>query len=100
WLTNKGFAQSQFTASGFVVDVTDSGLDNGTTAPNHPNLRVTGVAGGTTRVAYARLTGSPNSGSTLKGCDGHGTLNSHVIGGYNNASGGFPHADASGFHYG
>jgi len=97
WLASKGFTQGQFS---FVVDVSDSGIDNGTTAPNHPNLRVSGLAGGTSRVAYNRLVGTANSGTTLKGCDGHGTLNSHVIGGYNDAAGSFPHADTSGFHYG
>jgi len=25
---------------------------------------------------------TPNPGSTLSGCDGHGTLNSHIVGGY------------------
>ena len=38
WLTSKGFSQAQFTASGFIVDVTDSGIDNGTTAPGHFGL--------------------------------------------------------------
>src|SRR6185436_17211479 len=36
---------------------------------------------------------------TLAGCDGHGTINSHIIGGYDTASG-FPHTDSAGFHYG
>jgi hypothetical protein len=31
---------------------------------------------------YARLEGTANSGSTLQGCDGHGNLNAHIIGGY------------------
>ena len=35
WLASKGFTQAQFDASGFVVDVADSGIDNGTTAPGH-----------------------------------------------------------------
>jgi hypothetical protein len=38
WLASKGFTQAQFTASGFSVDVTDSGLDNGTPSPNHFGL--------------------------------------------------------------
>ena len=44
YLAGKGFTQSQFTASGFVVDVTDSGIDNATTTPNHFGLRVGGDA--------------------------------------------------------
>ncbi len=99
WLASKGFTQAQFSASGFGVDVTDSGLDNGTVNPNHFGLYVSGTRPGTSRVVYARLEGSPNSGSTIVGCDGHGTLNGHVIAGYNALSG-FPHADSSGYHYG
>ncbi|HEY3266097.1 MAG TPA: S8 family serine peptidase [Armatimonadota bacterium] len=99
WLTSVGFTQAQFTASGFVVDVTDSGIDNGTAAPYHPNLRVAGAAAGASRVSYARLEGTANSNSTLKGCDGHGTLNAHIIGGYNAATAS-PHVDSAGYHYG
>ena len=100
WLTSKGFSQSQFTASGFVVDVTDSGIDNGTTSPGHFGLREAGDSGQASRVAYARLEGTGNSGSTLQGCDGHGNLNAHIVAGFNDRANGFPHTDASGFHYG
>lgn len=99
WLTSKGFTQAQFDASGFVVDVTDSGVDNGTTSPNHFGLHLGGTNNLPGRVAYARLEGTPNNGSTLQGCDGHGNLNAHIIGGYDNLSGS-PFADASGYHYG
>lgn len=99
WLASRGFTQAQFDASGFVVDVSDSGLDNGTTSPNHFGLYVSGVRPGTSRVAYTRLVGTANPGSTLKGCDGHGTLNAHIVAGYDNSSG-FPFADSSGYHYG
>src|SRR5271156_1417074 len=81
WLAGKGFTQAQFDASGFVVDVTDSGIDDGTTSPNHFGLYSGGDTTAASRVAYARLVGTPNSGSTLKGCDGHGTLNAHIAGG-------------------
>ncbi|HEY7911422.1 MAG TPA: hypothetical protein VIG62_05875, partial [Blastocatellia bacterium] len=40
YLAGKGFTQAQFTASNFVVDVGDDGLDNATTSPNHPGLYV------------------------------------------------------------
>ena len=99
WLYSKGFTQDQFTASGFVVDVCDSGLDIGTTAPNHFGLYQLGNTALASRVAYARLEGTPNSGSTIQGCDGHGTLNAHIIGGYNDRTG-FPHADSAGYRYG
>ncbi|MBX7245697.1 MAG: S8 family serine peptidase [Candidatus Sumerlaeaceae bacterium] len=99
WLGTKGFNQAQFTTSNFAVDVTDSGIDNGSTSPNHFGLYLGGVLPGTSRVIYNRLEGTPNTGSTTQGCDGHGTLNSHIIAGYNNLSG-FPHADSAGYRYG
>ncbi len=99
WLAAKGFGQAQFEASGFVVDVTDSGLDNGTTLPNHFGLYTGGDLGVGSRVAYARLEGKANSGSTIQGCDGHGTLNTHIIAGYDDRSG-FPFTDLAGYHYG
>ncbi len=100
FLTSKGFTQTQFTTSGFAVDVTDSGIDNGTTSPNHPGVHLGGVATNASRVVYNRLQGFANPGSTLKGCDGHGTLNSHVIGGFEAQPLGFPHTDGAGYHYG
>ena len=99
WLAGKGFTQAQFDASAVVVDVTDSGVDNGTTAPNHFGLYVGGVRPGTSRVVYARREGPPHEGSTIEGCNGHGNLDAHVVAGFNNTSG-FPHTDASGYHYG
>ncbi len=103
WLTGKGFTQGQFDASGFAVDVTDSGIDNATTSPNHFGLRVAGDPAGVSRVIYNRLEGTPNTGSTLQGCDGHGTLNSHIVGGYVPDGGiftAFPYMDAAGYRYG
>ncbi|MDZ4719539.1 MAG: S8 family serine peptidase [Roseiflexaceae bacterium] len=104
WLASQGFTQAQFDASGFVVDVSDSGVDNGTTSPNHFALYTAGTKPGTSRMAYARLEGTPSgSGSTLTGIDGHGTINAHIVGGYvpNGAPyNSFPHADGSGFRYG
>jgi hypothetical protein len=99
WLASRGFTQAQFTASGFSVDVSDSGIDNGTTTPNHFGLFVTGTRPGTSRIVYNRLVGTPNGGSTLQGCDGHGNLNTHIVLGYDSL-GGFPFADAAGFRYG
>ncbi len=103
WLMGKGFTQAQFTTSGFGVDVTDSGIDNGTTSPNHFGLYLNGIRPGTSRVLYNRLEGTPNGGSTLKGCDGHGTLNTHIVAGYvpNGAPyNTFPFSDSSGYQYG
>ncbi len=99
WLSGKSFDQNQFSVSGFAVDITDSGIDNGTPFPNHFGLYRGGVRPGNSRVVYNRLEGFPNGGSTIQAVDGHGNLNAHIIGGYNNLTG-FPHQDASGFRYG
>jgi hypothetical protein len=99
WLAGRGFTQAQFNASGFAVDISDSGIDDGTTAPNHFGLYINGQISAGSRVIYNRLEGAPNSGSTLKGCDGHGTLNAHIVGGYDDSSG-FPFEDGAGYHYG
>ena len=45
------------------------------------------------------MLGTPSSGSTTQGCDGHGTLNAHIIGGWSTRTGA-PHTDAAGFAYG
>lgn len=99
WLGGKGFSQAQFDASGFVVDMSDSGIDNGTLRPGHFGLYPSGDTSQHSRVAYNRLVGTANYGSTLKGCDGHGTLNSHIVAGYDDLDG-FPFADSEGYSYG
>ena len=99
WLASKGFTQAQFSNSGFVVDLTDSGIDTGTTSPNHFGFYGQGILGGVSRVAYNRLVGRRNPNSTIAGCDGHGTFNAHLIAGYDDLSG-FPFTDSAGFHYG
>ncbi len=99
WLASKGFTQEQFTASGFGVDVSDSGMDNGTQVPNHFGLYVGGDVTGASRVVYNRLEGSPNGSSTIMGCDGHGNLNTHIVAGYTNLTGA-PFTDTAGFTYG
>ena len=104
YLAGKGFTQAQFAASNFVVDVTDSGVDNATVTPNHFGLRVGGSLAGPGRVAYNRLQGTPNGGSTIQGCDGHGNINAHIVAGYVPDPATLPvpaaHADGSAFRYG
>ncbi len=101
WLTNvAGFSQAQFTASGLVVDISDSGIDNGTTTPNHFGLYLGGNATNGSRVLYNRYESNTTySANSLEGCDGHGTINAHIVAGYDDFPG-FPFADSSGFHYG
>jgi uncharacterized repeat protein (TIGR01451 family) len=100
WLTSQGFTQEQFDASGFVVDITDSGVDNGTMQPGHFGLYRSGNPAQSSRVVYNRLEGIGHLGGSLAGCDGHGNLNAHILAGYNDFAGGFPHADPQGFRYG
>ena len=99
WLESKGFTQAQFDASGFAVDISDSGIDNGMMSPNHFSLYAGGDVNSASRVIYNRLEGTPNRFSTIQGCDGHGNLNAHIVAGYDDFTG-FPFADGSGFHYG
>jgi len=101
WLASKGFTQAQFDTSGFVVDMSDSGIDNGTNKPGHFALYRLGDTNQPSRVVYNRLEGTRNQpNSTLAGCDGHGTLNTHIVAGYVDLPSGFPHTDAAGFAYG
>jgi len=103
YLAAQGFTQSQFAASNFVVNVSDSGIDNGAITPNHFALYTGGVTSNPSRILYNRLEGTPNGGSTLEGCDGHGNLNAHILAGFVPSGAPFnasPHADASGFRYG
>ena len=101
WLIGKGFTQAQFDASGLVVDVTDSPIDNGTVSPNHFALYKDGTIlnSSPSRVVYNRLEGTANPGSTTQAADGHGNLNAHIIGGQVNLTTS-PHVDSSGFHFG
>lgn len=103
YLASQGFTQAQFTASTFAVNVSDSGIDNATTSPGHFGLYTEGNTSNPSRIIYNRLEGTPHAGSTLQGCDGHGTLNSHIIGGFvptGSPFNTFPHADSAGFRYG
>lgn len=93
WLANHGFQQSgQFD---FVVDVTDSGVDKGSTVAVDRDLRVGGASSGASRVVYAYdYTTDPVADDG----DGHGTLVSSVIAGFNQATG--AEEDALGFNHG
>jgi hypothetical protein len=81
WLAGKGFNSAQFTS--FSVNV----VDDAYTLLGHPDL----TSG---RVAFQN---NPTSQSGALG--GHGFLNAHIIGGFNNGTGSAVE-DASGFNYG
>lgn len=103
YLAGKGFTQAQFNASNFAVDVSDDGLDNGLTNVNNPFLHEGGLTANASRVVYNRL---ENSGGPVTpgrtGFEGHGNLNTHIVGGFIPFAfgSGFPHADAAGFRFG
>ncbi|HEY2712138.1 MAG TPA: S8 family serine peptidase [Chthoniobacterales bacterium] len=104
YLTSKGININSI--STFGVNLSDTGIDNGTQRPNHFALYKSGdpTNAANSRIIYNRRI--PAGGGTIMGCDGHGNLNSHVIGGYvpsGTISGvnfdAFPHADSSVFHW-
>ena len=105
YLTGKGFNLS--TPSTFGVNISDSGFDNGTTTPWHFVFYTLGdpTSAANSRISYVVNAGS-GTATDLTGCNGHGHLNTSIIGGYvpTGVSGGvdfgaFPHADASGFRW-
>lgn len=81
WLASKGFTSSQFTS--FAVNV----VDDTYTLQGHPDLP-------SGRVAFET---NPTNQSGVLG--GHGFLNSHIVGGFNNGTGS-AFEDALGFNYG
>jgi subtilisin-like proprotein convertase family protein len=106
YLTGKGFNVN--TASSFGVNVSDSGLDNGTTTPAQFLLYTSGDSTNpaNSRVSYVALQGTATA-ADAQGCHGHGNINTTIIGGYVPTGtvsgvnfGAFPHADASGFRWG
>ncbi|MCK6685588.1 MAG: S8 family serine peptidase [Thermoanaerobaculia bacterium] len=102
-LATWGFTQAQFNTSNFAVDITDDGLDNGTTNTNNPQFHEAGLYANATRVIYnGTQTGSTFTTPGRTGVDGHGNLNSSVVGGFVPVAfgSGAPHADAAGFRYG
>lgn len=109
-LANWGFTQAQFDASNFVVDVSDSGVDNGTTSPNHFAFYRNGDKTQASRLAY-RVTYGAAGADAGTGAGGHGQINCSILGGYvpdtsvtvggnTTSTTTFPHADAQGFRYG
>jgi subtilisin-like proprotein convertase family protein len=103
YLSTQGLTQAQFSGSNFAVNVSDSGIDNATTSPHHFALYVGGNIASSSRIAYAQFEGTPNQNSTNQGCDGHGTLNAHIIGGFvpsGDPFNLFPHADGQALRYG
>ncbi|OAI42568.1 hypothetical protein AYO41_04000 [Verrucomicrobia bacterium SCGC AG-212-E04] len=109
-LAGWGFTQAQFDASALAVDVSDDGVDNGTTSPNHFVLYRNGDRASTSRLIYRVNQGVSGTDGGI-GNSGHGQLNTSIIGGFvpsgsvtvngnTTSTTAFPHADAQGFRYG
>ncbi len=94
WLQSKGFpGQDPFP---FVVDVTDDGVDRGSTSDVNVEYRVHGTPLGSSRLVYAN---NYSGDAAADSRDGHGNINASIIGGYNSRTGA-AYEDANGFNYG
>jgi uncharacterized repeat protein (TIGR01451 family) len=95
WLVNTmGFTT---TASDYpIVDVTDDGIDDGSSTPRHPDFWTFGLTTTVDRLIYnVDWTSDP----LPDGKAGHGNLNASIVVGYNNRTG-FPYEDGNGYNYG
>ncbi|MCE5247249.1 S8 family serine peptidase [bacterium] len=79
-----------------IVDVTDDGIDNGTTAPLHPDFY---TAGNTAQAARLVYNYNWTTDASADGQEGHGNLNASIVGGYNDKTGS-AYKDAAGYSYG
>jgi len=94
FLTALGFSTDS--ADYPIVDVTDDGIGNGTVNSNDPTLHVAGLLANPTRLAYV---GNCTDSASGAGVDGHGHINTSIVGGYDGRSG-FPFQDAGGYQRG
>ncbi len=82
WLASKGFPGAN--PFPFSVDVTDDGVDRGSTTDVNDEFRVDGLTGGASRLAFNfNYSGDP----LADGRAGHGNINASIIGGYRTATG-------------
>lgn len=94
WLQSKGLASPP----NFIVDVSDTGIDQGVLDPQilHKDfLNSAGLA----RVAYARYVGPFDDPVVPLDVAGHGTINASILGGYNVGTA-FPYVDPNGYKFG
>ena len=99
WLLSKGFTQTQFDTSGFIVDIADDGWDRGVAAtPANREFRKYGDAAQVSRMKYSH-TASTMSSTDSHGADGHGNINISIVGGFSTNSGS-PYVDTNGYHRG
>jgi subtilisin family serine protease len=94
WLRVKGLA----TTPDFLVDIADSGVDQGKLDPAVIHKDFLNQAG-LNRIIYSRLIAGDGIEGTSQDTTGHGTLNSSIVGGYNTGAT-FPAMDGNGYSYG
>jgi hypothetical protein len=91
FLNNLGFPTTP--ASYPVVDVTDDGIGNGTTASGDPTFHEGGLLANPTRLSYV---GNCTNAASGEGVGGHGHLNTNIVGGFESRVG-FPYVDPNGY---
>ena len=91
FLSEKGFPTTP--SSYPIVDVTDDGIGNGSTLSGDPTFHESGSLSNPTRLSYVANCTSESNG---EGIDGHGHLNTSIVGGFESRVG-FPYIDPDGF---
>ena len=94
WIQSKGLASTP----DFLVDVSDTGIDQGVLDPQVLHKDFLSSAG-LSRVAYARYVGAFDQEVVPMDVAGHGTINASIVGGYN-VDTAFPSVDPDGYRYG
>ncbi len=94
WLQSKGITSSP----DFLVDVADTGIDQGSLDPQVLHKDFLNSAG-LPRIAYARYVGAVDQEPVPQDTAGHGTINASIVGGYN-VDTAFPYVDLDGYKFG
>jgi hypothetical protein len=94
WLQGYGLA----TTPDFIIDIADSGIDQGSLDPAVIHKAFLNPAG-VPRVAYADYESASGQDGAVNDITGHGTLNASIAGGYDNDSE-FPDTDSQGYRFG
>jgi hypothetical protein len=94
WLQSKGISSTP----DFIVDVADTGIDQGSLDPQVLHKDFLNSAGAA-RVMYARYVGAIDQDIVPQDPPGHGTINASIVGGYN-VDTVSPFVDSDGYRYG
>ncbi len=96
WLASKGFPGPGADPFPFAVDVTDDGIDKGSTSDVNVEYKVDGLAAGASRFVYVNNYSGDALGDSVAG---HGNINASIICGYNSGTG-TAFEDAAAYNYG